>query len=446
MADAEESTQPPEPKRRREARRRKPLLEPPTRTLLDWTPGHRRAALALAESGQLRMAADLCEAMFADDRVAGCMGTLIRGLFSLPLSFEEGSGPGRKKAAVKALEAGEDFWTAYPEQDLVELAQWAVGLGVALGEHVWAEQPSGRLVQRLKVWHPRWLRFDWPLRKWFVTVDGGQEVEVTPGDGRWILLTPYGAHRPWAFGLWRALSLCWLAKYFSVQDWSRHNEVHGAPIAVAESPEGAHEEDWDAAAADLANLGGRTAMALPPGFKAVLLEAKAATFKTFAEQIEWADRAIAILLLGQNLTTEVDAGSLAAAEVHKRVLQHVLRATASWLATGLREQGLTWWAEFNFGSRDLAPWPAWDTDPPEDKAALAATWGQAATALSALAGLLGEAFDMAEAVRRFDLPVRAGVDVNALADQMAAEKKAQEQARFEAETSALAAKGKPADE
>ncbi len=37
------------------------------------------------------------------------------------------------------------------------------------------------------------------------------------------------------------------------------------------------------------------------------------------------------------------------------------------LATTLREQVLVPWAVYNFGSADVAPWPAWDLSPPTDR-------------------------------------------------------------------------------
>src|SRR5262249_3961895 len=138
-------------------------------------------------------------------------------------------------------------------------------------------------------------------------------------------------------------------------------------------PEGAQHADWEQFAADLAQLGGRTSMALPPGYDLKFAEAGANVFATFERQIAWADTAIAIVLNRQNLTTEGQGGSRAAADVHKAVQNELIRADAETASTALHDQALTYWAEFNFGDPALAPWPRWDTTPPVDKTALATT-------------------------------------------------------------------------
>ena len=91
------------------------------------------------------------------------------------------------------------------------------------------------------------------------------------------------------------------------------------------------------------------------------------TVDVFDRLIDAADDAITLALLGQNLTTEVKGGSYSAASVHETVSRAVLAGLASSLATTLREQVLVPWAVYNFGSADVAPWPAWDLSPPTDR-------------------------------------------------------------------------------
>jgi phage gp29-like protein len=378
--------------------------EASTRVLLDWTPGIRRTAVAQADSGVMRLAADLCEAMLADDRIAGCLQTRVRGLMGLPLKFEAaGMKRAVEEAPAKALEADEDFWVAYPEAVLVDLLTWAVLLGVGVAEHVWVER-SGRMLPTLRVWHPRWLRFDWPQQQWFLTQADGSEIPITPGDGKWVVCMPFGPHRPWARGAWRSLSLAWLSKYFAVHDWSRYSEVHGNPMPTTIAPEGCDDADWQEFARDLSQLGGRSAIGLPPGYDFKLVEAQANTFATFEHQIAWADTANAIILLGQNLTTEISRGSLAAAAIHQEIRHDIIRSDAETLSTTLREQSLRWWAEINFGDPELAPWPIWDTKPPDDKAKLATTYFALASSLREFR-LQSIPVDIEALAQRFDLPL-----------------------------------------
>lgn len=334
------------------------------RHLSAWTNASLTTARLIADGGTLSYAAELVDELRADSRVAGVLPQRVNGLLGLPLSFEA-SGDGRRRGrAVRALEADEDWWAIAPEHELADLQTWGLLLGVGLAELVWTRSDSGRVLPRLKVWDPRWLRYEWQTRRWLLRTDDAGEIEIIPGGGKWVVYTPYGSSRPWAKGLWRALAKWWLLKSFALNDWARHGEMHGSPIRVGTCPEGSQAEDRQAFAEDLAAIGSDTSLVAPPGYEVDLLEAAAKTWEMFPKQIETANAELSILLVGQNLTSEVTGGSFAAAKIHQNVRDDLVRFDAEALAACLREQVLTWWAEFNFGDAGLAPWPNWDTKPP----------------------------------------------------------------------------------
>lgn len=184
--------------------------EPPVRIYNIWTPDLLRAAQRYAESGNLSRVADLCEEILGDDRAAAVLNTRANSLLGCDVSFEEGLGR-RRKAAVKALEAEDDYWAAFPEEELRRLIVWGVLLGIGLAQIRWEDKDPGnvfsRKIPRILVWHPRFLRWDWTERRWYLTVDNyGREIPIEPGKGGWIFFTPYGASRPWAYGLWRGMA------------------------------------------------------------------------------------------------------------------------------------------------------------------------------------------------------------------------------------------------
>lgn len=345
------------------------IVEPATtRTLNEWTPALLRAARSMADAGHLELAADFCESAMGDDRVAAALSTRTKGLIALPLGFEEARG---SKRLVKALDVEEDWWVSFPATALSQLLAWGILLGVGLGRIVWTDrgEPVNRLVPKLQVWHPRHLRFDWQRRVWTVRVEGGKVVDVIPGGGEWILYTPYGDNRPWAFGTWRAISLWHLLKLYAIEDWGYYSEKNGGGHLVASSDKDAKitKEGRKELAADLFAAKANSAIALPPGYSLEKVESQANTWQTFAEQKNAADMGMSVAILGQNLSTEVSGPVSTGATLHGRVLQVFIDADAETLSTCLHDQALVWWAEFNFGSRDRAPWPAWDTKPPEDK-------------------------------------------------------------------------------
>jgi phage gp29-like protein len=348
-------------------------LEPATRAYRTWTPALLKRAEQLAEAGNLTLAADLCEQMFADDRVKAVLDTRTDALLGLRLSFEASLDGRKGKKAIAALEAGEDWWASFPETTIKELHAWGLMLGVGLAEIVWEERAEhdGRVLPRLVVKDPRNLRYDWRTRKWFLRVasandnGGTSEIEVNPGDGRWLMYTPYGSRRPWRWGAYRALSRWCLLKIYAINDWGFYSNRHGIGILVATAVKG-DEKARKAVAAELRKLGRNSAVPLPEGTDLKLLEATAKTYETFTAQIAASDNGAAVCLLGQNLTTQAGNASGTSATVHGRVALGRTKADVETLSTCLHGQVLVYWAAFNFGSRKLAPWPVWDATPTAD--------------------------------------------------------------------------------
>src|SRR5207247_5364054 len=119
------------------------------------------------------------------------------------------------------------------------------------------------------------------------------------------------------------------------------------------------------------------------------------------------DMSIVLALLGQNLTTEVKEGSVAAARVHGDVRQDILEGDNQSLALCLYEQLARPFALFNFGDAELAPWTEWDVSPVEDREGESRAMVQFASALQILANV-GFPVDVEKVARWFDVPIRPG--------------------------------------
>lgn len=366
--------------------------QPSVRRLVQWTPQQLRNAELRADGGDLSLAAELCEEMLGDERFKAVADSRAGALLGAPIEFQKGGDKRRAGRAVRALEVDEDFWEAFPDSELAATLTWGRILGVVPMQKVWTKRENGRVIPKIEVWSPRFLKWDWNLREWRIRVaEGSGYKEVALDPAQWILYTPYGAERPWTWGAWRGLSRWWLLKRYAVLDWALYSERHGGGVLVGVAPEGASDDVRRALAADIDNLGANGSIGLPAGFDLKWVSDTADTYSTFTKQIEFADRGFAIGLLGGNLTTEAgttpNGANAAAKSQNDGPLLDRTRSDNQTLSACLHDGALKEWAELNFGDAKLAPWPNWLIEPPADLKARADTlnvFADAATKLDSL--------------------------------------------------------------
>lgn len=339
----------------------------PTRSVAKWTPQAIDGALSAADSGNLMRAADLVETIMAsDDRVSGVLSARTLGMLRLDLSFEGGSEEVRTQLEANGRA---DWETMHPDAELSQLMAWGIVLGVGLGQRKPLDRELGsKQMHTLETWHPRWLYQNVYTEEWRVSHKGGTS-DVVAGDGQWVMYMPYGAHRPWARASWRALAFAWILKQFSLHDRARFSEVYGGPIRVGIAPAGANERMRTRWLAALKNLGRDSTLVLPPGYDLKLVEVGAGKgIDVFDQQIEWADRAIAVVLAGQIVTTEGTPG-FNKGSIHETIKADTIGFTAKSTSLCLYDQSLKPSAGLWYGDVNAAPKPQWDTTLPEDQKA-----------------------------------------------------------------------------
>lgn len=148
-------------------------------------------------------------------------------------------------------------------------------------------------------------------------------------------------------------------------------------------------------------------VALPAGATMKLLAMPATSVQMLKDQWEACNDAFAILWSGNNLTTSIKGGSLAASDNAQTMFGFVRRFDAAGESTFVHDDVLGDWAEINFGARDSAPWPERDVEPPEDLARKSQTWFALSQAVEKLEknGWLLDKTDTAEV---FSLPLIKG--------------------------------------
>jgi hypothetical protein len=368
-------------------------VQPSVRTFTIWSVALIRAAEIGADAGNLRLVADLCEWLLGDDRVAGCLSARVESLLGLEPTFEQSGDKRKSKRVVKALEAGEDWWEAYPEDELATMLTWGILLGVAPACHHWTvfEDHDNRVLAMPEFWHPQHLRYDWPTRRWMMKtasvggVSAGFEEEVVPGGGLWILHTPYGPNRPWSRGIWRGLARLVLMKQYAMQDWARFGEKAHILVGTCTDDTESSGPQRQQLAKDIYDLGREGVAILPPGYDLKNVELVANTKEIYQAQIDLVNTSIAILIRGGNLSTEVKGGSFAATESQSETGDASKRRfDAQSLTTTIHDQSLVWWAQFNYGDQGLAPWPVYPVEPKKDLKTRAEVLNVASTALDRL--------------------------------------------------------------
>lgn len=352
------------------------IVQPRGRLQTQWSLSLIRTAELSADNGDLRLAAQLCEWLLGDDRIARQLHTRAQALLGLTPTFEASGDKRRSAKVVKALEGQEDYWDGWPEPQLTELTVWGILLGVSFARHSWEVLPGhgGRILPLPKVWDAQHVRRDRTTRKWIAKVTTGNnplqvgtDEAFEAGDGTWIVHAPYGADKPWLRGLWRGLARFRLLRDHAVSDLDRLGETVSRNVVEQDKDAKLGKDTRVQLANDLMDMGRDGTIVLPAGLTYKLVTAGAGAVDVPKQQFEIAEKAIDIAIRGGNLTTNVQGGSRAAAEVQERTGDRAnLKFDAQSLTTTVHDQSMTWWAEFNFGDAQLAPWPVYPVEEEED--------------------------------------------------------------------------------
>jgi phage gp29-like protein len=380
-----------------------------------WTPAAIRMALVSLVSGIFDLPAQLIDSIIGDSRVQASLASLSGGLFSRPIRFDV---PKRFKGDARAqdcLDAWRELWpTIGAEGTLSEFMQWDAMLGFAIGQITWDTSDPKMWIPHLLPWHPRYSYYHWMYRRYIaITLDGPEVIE--PGGGHWVLHSPHNPYRGWMRGSVRAIAPWWLSRNYALRDFSRYSERHGMPVLKAITPFGADPKAIAAFRLDVSRMGQESTMQLPQSadpkfgkYDLDLLEASDQGWEGFLALIQQCNNEIVLPLQGQNLTTEVKEGSLAAARVHGDVRQSIIESKARGFQRTWNQQLARPFAALNFGDAELAPLMSWDIEPYEDRKEAAQTLLDFAQALNYFRFAGKKVNDPVALARAFGLKIKAG--------------------------------------
>lgn len=374
-----------------------------------WRPHRVRHALSAHMMGIFDASTQMWDAICGDDRIQPTVDARVDGLLGaepivVPSTIE------RVKGSKAAKEVA-DMWSdnlnrIQSEAATSERQRYLIGMGFSNGTLNW-DRTKPIWIPIYTPFNSRYMFWHWTLNVMIaITLDGA--YAVFPGDGNWVLHAPHGELRGWIRGAIRAVAQPWTIRNYAYRDWARFSEVHGNPWLVGKVPAAADPVARDAFRAQLMNVGEGAVLVLPQGVDTAALgydvefreASNSAGDDAFAGLIDRTDRSIILVIQGQNLTTEVDEGSLAAARVHAAVKQTRLQSDERSEALTLYTQVARPFAEVNYGDADLAPMTRRDIEPVEDYLDRATLLQNVGNAMKSLRDG-GIEFEDAEELRRF---------------------------------------------
>jgi phage gp29-like protein len=312
-----------------------------------------------------------------DDQIAQCLETRKNGVLSRERQLVAAS---KDAADQKVMEFVKEVLAAIPNFDnvLAELLD-APAFGLTVAETIWQEDGMRIYVEDLKARPPEWFLFNpaiqvqnGPLRLKKNIWD--QDGEIIPESWHkfvvWSFRPRYGNRRGRPL-LRRLFWPSWI-KRNAIRLWLKYAEKGPGTIAVKYRA-GSGDEEQKQALKAAEDISATTAVAFPEGFtleESLLKAARSVPSEIFRALLkEYADAAIAKIILGQTLTSagsDQGAGSRALGEVHQDVRLEIVRADAGALMTAINDQVVRPLVTFNFGPDTAAPKWMIQIEEPED--------------------------------------------------------------------------------
>jgi phage gp29-like protein len=399
----------------------------PVSTLAHWSVPQIRGALDQHHLGNFQAASMLIESTLGDGRVQTALNGRLKGITMRhphvdPSPEDEG---GRYAELCKRL------WGDILHDELLDQVwTWCVMSGWSLCEIRW----EMRRIGGLPGWAPRdlWFPVLVPWHQFFtwyhivdraymaVTEDG--VIPVTHGDPKWWLMTPWGEYRGWLRGAVRSVAPNWAVRQYALRDWARFSETHGLPLKVLRPPAQSNAGDKQRMLNQVSTMGTATTIMLPQqtgpdgaSWLLELLEAKDRAWEAFPGLLDHCDREIQQVIRGTNLTSEVQGGSYAAAQVHADEDSGYADSDARKLCASVTHV-FRLFLRYNFGEEAEFLCPRFRLEPPDKADVMALAQSQQfALTMAKQAKELGWELDAAKLCERYAIPL-IGVNDTAATD------------------------------
>ena len=307
------------------------------------TPSKLKQILEDAENGDIQAQHQLfMDIEEQDSSIAANMMTRKRSVLTLDWRIVE---PRNATPEEEKLQAEiDELFYQYPNlEDLFVDLMDAVGHGFSALEIQWA-QVNGK-------WIPKGFK---PCpQSWFKLDKDDSLLLRTPANQMGEPLRPFGwvVHRHKSRstqlardGLYRTLAWLYMYKHYSVRDFAEFLELYGMPIRIGKYGAGATNAEKRTLLRALAEIGHNAAGIMPESMQIELhnvANAGAASGNNpFLQMVDWCEKSIARLILGQTLTSGADGKSStnALGNVHNEVRRDLMISDAKQIAQTITQQ------------------------------------------------------------------------------------------------------------
>lgn len=305
------------------------------------TPAKLKSIFEDAENGDLLTQHELfMDIEEQDGDIAANMGTRKRALLTLDWQIVAPRNATAQESQYQQ-EIDEIFYQFSEFENLIVDLMDAVGHGFSALEIDWhllngKWQPKGFIHRP-----PSWFRVDKDDHLLLKTPDNHMGEALRPLG--WIVHVHKNRSIQLARqGLYRTLAWHYMYKHYSVHDFAEFLELYGMPIRIGKYGAGATAEEKRTLLRALAQIGHNAAGIMPESMNVELHNAANSTGQNnpFLQMVDWCEREIARLILGQTLTSGADGktSTNALGQVHNEVRRDLLIADAKLVAQTITKQ------------------------------------------------------------------------------------------------------------
>ena len=167
-------------------------------------------------------------------------------------------------------------------------------------------------------------------------------------------------------GLARPAAWAFLVQAFTLKDWASFAEIYGVPLRVGKYTANASSDDRRALLRAVRSIANDAAAIIPAGMEMEFIKVEGQHgAAVFGELIDYVDKQISKLVLGQTMTSD-DGSSMAQAKIHNEVRLDILKADGKQLAETINRDLIIPFVTMNFGPQDVYPRVAYAVAEPED--------------------------------------------------------------------------------